>query len=404
MERHHRLARRALFASLIVALALALAAADVAPARIVAVADVHGAYTDLATLLQRTRLVDGNLRWIGGPATLVQTGDLLDRGPRSRQCLDLVMALERDAAKKRGAVIALLGNHEVMNVMGDVRYVTPEIYRSFAGGGSEKKRRQAYEEYLGFLAVHDGHAHAAIPPVDETSRQAWMDQHPPGFVEYRDAFGPRGTYGRWIRAHHAVVQVGDGVFVHGGLNPALTFGTVRELDARVIMELAAFDSIWKTLVDGKMVWRYMTLAEAVRFVGEELTWLQAGGAAARPAVDRAMRQLVGYRNWMAASSEGPLWYRGLAEQPEEKLIDGLNGMLDRLQARYIVIGHTVVSKADVTTRFGNRVFLLDVGMLKESYGGRAAALDIQIGKFTAYYADGEPKALGAPSARAEPPK
>jgi hypothetical protein len=99
---------------------------------------------------------------------------------------------------------------------------------------------------------------------------------------------------------------------------------------------------------------------------------------------------------MAAASEGPLWYRGLAQEPEDKLIGGVKAMLERLQAQYIVVGHTVESKADITPRFENRVFLLDTGMLAEVYKGRASALEIQDGHFTARYADGEPRVLPAP--------
>ena len=357
---------------------------------------MHGAYAELVAILQRTRLIDGNRKWIGGSATLVQTGDVLDRGARSRECLDLLMALERQAAKQGGTVIPLLGNHEVMNVMGDLRYVTPEIYRTFATAGSEKKRQQAYKACLEFLSAHAGHAHTVIPPTDDATRGKWMEEHPPGFVEYREAFGPEGKYGRWIRTHHAVVQIGDGVFVHGGLSPTLEFGSVRELDGRVIAELAAFDSIWRALVDSKVIWRYMKLAEAVRFAGEELKWVQAGGKAEGSEADQPMQRLLGYKGWMAASSSGPLWYRGLAEEPEDKLIGGVKAMLERLQAQYIVVGHTVESKADITPRFESRVFLLDTGMLNEEYGGRATALDIQNGRFTAHYANGEPKALPAP--------
>lgn len=141
----------------------------------------------------------------------------------------------------------------------------------------------------------------------------------------------------------------------------------------------------------------MTLAEAVQFVAEELTWEQADGKAGEPSADQSMQRLLGYKSWMAASSEGPLWYRGLAEEPEDKLIGGVKAMLDRLQAQYIVVGHTVESKADITPRFESRVFLLDTGMLKETYGGRASALEIQDGHFRAHYADGEPKALPAPA-------
>jgi len=148
-----------------------------------------------------------------------------------------------------------------------------------------------------------------------------------------------------------------------------------------------------------VVWRYMTLAEGVRFAQEELKWLQAGGKTATPDGDRAALKFLGYEHWMAASPEGPLWYRGLAEGPEDGLIDAVKAMLERLQARYIVVGHTVVSKTDVTVRFGDRVFLLDTGMLEEAFGGRATLLEIRNGQFTTYHADGSSSILPSPPAR-----
>ena len=399
------LARRSLPALLGVALLAALLAAGRAPSRVVAVADVHGAYPELVALLQRVRLIDRHLQWTGGTASLVQVGDVIDRGTRSRECLDLVMALERQAARRGGRVIPLLGNHEVMNVMGDVRYVTPAIYATFATGGSERRREQARVDYVSFLAGHRGHSHSALPPTGDSIRAGWVDSHPAGFFEYRDAFAPTGNYGRWIRSHHAVLQVGDVVFVHGGLSPALVATSVSDLDARVMGEVAAYDSIWGTLVNRRLVWRYMTLAEAVRFLGEEATWEQASGEPVDPDAAQAMQRLLNYRTWLAVSANGPLWYRGLAQAPEDSLIDGVNAMLERLKAQHIVVGHTVVSKTEVITRFDNRVFLLDTGMLTEEYGGRASALEILGGTFTAYHADGEPKVLlraAAPSPAERP--
>ena len=96
-----------------------------------------------------------------------------------------------------------------------------------------------------------------------------------------------------------------------------------------------------------------------------------------------MRQLLDLSKWMIFSQEGPLWHRGLALEREENLMDALKAMLARLDAQYIVAGHTVLSKSTITTRFDNRVFLIDTGMLKEAYGGRASALEIKNGQFTA---------------------
>ncbi|HEY3384323.1 MAG TPA: metallophosphoesterase [Vicinamibacterales bacterium] len=406
MHSTSRISRAALVVAVAVALvaavAVTVAAQAPAPARVVAIADVHGAFAELVTLLQRTALVDGNRHWVGGPATLVQTGDLLDRGPRSRECLDLVMDLERQAAKAGGRLVPLLGNHEAMMVMGDLRYVTPEIFRTFATAQSHKVREKAYRDYTRFLAAHAAHGHAVAPDADGTTRKKWMDEHPLGFFEYRDAFGPDGKYGRWIRGHHAIVQIGGGLFVHGGLNPALEFRSVAELDARVGVELQDFDRIWKALARKKVVWRHMTLVEAVKHVGDELKRKQAQARPADPAVVRDMEALLGYRQWLAASSNGPLWYRGLAQDPEEKLTAGLNAMLARLAARYVVVGHTITPNATITPRFASHVFAIDTGMLTQDSKGRASALEIRDGRFTAFYGDGAPQAVDPP-ALARPP-
>src|SRR5215207_8409564 len=51
--------------------------------RIVAVGDVHGAYDRLLEILRAAAVIDTRNRWIGGRTHLVQTGDVLDRGPAS---------------------------------------------------------------------------------------------------------------------------------------------------------------------------------------------------------------------------------------------------------------------------------------------------------------------------------
>ena len=91
--------------------------------RIVAVSDIHGAYGALVETLQEADVVDKRLAWSGGKTHLVITGDLLDRGPDSRRVMDLVMRLEIEAPRAGGRVHQLLGNHEVMNLIGDLRYV-----------------------------------------------------------------------------------------------------------------------------------------------------------------------------------------------------------------------------------------------------------------------------------------
>lgn len=396
------LIRHARWTLLAVALLMAPAAATQAPSRIVAVGDVHGAFDEFTAILQNVGLIDGDRRWTGGAATLVQTGDVVDRGPRQRECLDLLMDLQRQAPRDGGTVIPLIGNHEVMNVIGDLRYLTPEMFRAFASPDAEQRRESARKDYLLFLSAHQGHGHAVVPPADGEARQKWLDEHPPGFFEHRDAFGPDGRYGKWIRSNRAIVQVGDGIFVHGGINPALTFDSLEQLDEQVRADLPAFDAMWKDLVNARAIWRYMTFAEAVRFAAEELAWQQSEGPIGVFPARTAVLRLLAYRTWTTLSGDGPLWYRGLGTEPESKLESGLEAMLKRLKASYIVAGHSVVASKDVTTRFGSRVFLIDTGMLGDVYAGRPTALEVRDGRFTAHRVDALPRLLQPPASSRSP--
>ena len=49
---------------------------------VIAIGDVHGDFDDLCLILKRAGLIDDKLHWVGDHAILVQTGDLLDRGPK----------------------------------------------------------------------------------------------------------------------------------------------------------------------------------------------------------------------------------------------------------------------------------------------------------------------------------
>src|SRR5262245_10688082 len=89
--------------------------------RVVAVGDVHGDYAGFVWVLRAAGIIDAKERWIGGKAHLVQTGDVVDRGGDSRKAMDLLMSLEKQAAKAGGRVHALIGNHEAMNLYGDLR-------------------------------------------------------------------------------------------------------------------------------------------------------------------------------------------------------------------------------------------------------------------------------------------
>jgi hypothetical protein len=375
------------------ALLLVLTPVGAGQERIVAVGDVHGAFPQFVNILQRTGLIDARDQWVGGSTILVQVGDITSRGTQSRRCLDLVMQLEAQAGEQNGKVIPLLGNHEVMVIIGDLRYVLPEDYQAFAGEQSPRVRARAYEDYRAFLARSREHGRVHAAP-DEAARQKWMGEHPLGFFEFRDAFGPQGPYGRWLRQLDTVAQIGEVLFVHGGLSPRLSFRSIREINERVRTEMARFDSIWQSLVGQGIIWRYMRLEEARREVQDALAATGSPGQAEDQRTIEEMQEFLSLQRWTMASPDGPLWYRGYAQEPEEKLAPGLEKTMARLKVQHIVAGHTITDSRRITSRFANRVFLIDAGMvLEEKYQGRASALEIQNGQFTAHYSNGEQQVL-----------
>src|SRR5262249_25877859 len=113
--------------------------------RVVAVGDVHGAHDRFVEILRTAGVLDDRSRWIGGRTHLVQLGDVVDRGPDSLKTLELLDGLQREAQRAGGAVHALLGNHEVMRMLGDLRYVTPGEYEAFTSTKSGEVR-DAYVE------------------------------------------------------------------------------------------------------------------------------------------------------------------------------------------------------------------------------------------------------------------
>ena len=92
---------------------------DETPNRVVALADVHGDADALRSVLSLAGLLDeATDRWCGGDATLVQLGDILDRGAEEAECFELLWRLDFEARAAGGRVVCLLGNHEIMNVAG----------------------------------------------------------------------------------------------------------------------------------------------------------------------------------------------------------------------------------------------------------------------------------------------
>jgi hypothetical protein len=151
---------------------------------VMAFGDVHGDLSALRKVLRLAGAIDASDSWVGGKLVVVHTGDSIDRGDQDREVLDLLHKLREQAERAGGALIALSGNHELMNVAQDFRYVTPASFGEFVGEGGRNA-----------------------------------------------AFSPGGPYARMLLERPIFVRVGDSVFVHGGiLEKHLRYGLDRMND------------------------------------------------------------------------------------------------------------------------------------------------------------------------------
>lgn len=291
--------------------------------RVVAVGDLHGDYEQFTAVLASAGLIDGNGDWIGGKAHLVQTGDVVDRGPDSRAIMDLLMKLEKQSSAAGGAVHALIGNHEAMNVYGDLRYVSPGEFASYAHGASAGTPFSYAERTL--LTETAKPSGAAGAPVAAPAA---------GFAEHRAAFAPDGVYGRWIRSHDTAVKIDRTLFIHAGLGRKYAEWTIGQINEEVRRELT------------------------------DLTRLHGG---------------------IVTDEEGPLWNRALANGNEAELAPFVDELLKRFDVDRIVIGHSY-AQAAITPRFDGRVVLIDIGLSRVYDNvGKLGCLEIEGNRVTAIH-------------------
>jgi hypothetical protein len=237
------------------------------PARIAAVSDLHGNHAALVTLLVKHGIMDAAGTWTYGKDHLVVVGDTFDRGIGVTACFWLLRSLQAQALHAGGRVHVLLGNHEVMVLGGDLRYMNPK-----------------YQALPALLSLD-------IPAL----------------------YGPDSDQGRWLRSLNVMVRLGDILFVHGGVSPAL---------AKETGDLAAVNAQFRKALGTPR--------------------------------DRDRNPLMG--------RDGPVWYRGLlpGRGPRDATDDEVTAILGTYHASKIVVGHSTLSH--VTSYHGGRVFGIDADL------------------------------------------
>lgn len=319
-------------------------ASAAAPQRIIAVGDLHGDYEAWLAIARAAGLIDAAAHWAGGKTTLVQLGDVTDRGPNSLQIIRNLQQLQVEATRSGGRVVVLLGNHEAMNLLGDLRYVSAGEFAAFADNRAPARRERLYASLRKKLEAEARKIDFNAQPSQV--RDAWLTQHPLGWVEHRNAWKPSGPLGRWATANPAVAMIDGTLFVHGGLSGEYARLTLEDINRRAAAAMTAADDRPSSILNDPL---------------------------------------------------GPLWYRGLVlrdadaqaardaavpHQPQLTPEQELDAVLAAYRAQRLVIAHTPDLKG-IQLLFGGRLARIDTGISK-AYGGTLSWLEIAGGKAVAH--------------------
>jgi len=292
--------------------------------RIVAIGDIHGDYDNYIATLTAAGLVDKKGKWSGGKTHLVQTGDIPDRGADTRKIIGHITKLGKQAKKKGGQVHSLIGNHEAMNVYGDLRYVSDGEFEAFVTRKSQGLRDRVFELQIQRLQASDPELVANLP---KGYRDEWNLKHPLGWVEHRQAWdpawNPEGEYANWVLDKKVVVRINGNLFLHGGISAYYCQNSLDSMTGQVVGKLSRFDP------------------ENAGILEDEF---------------------------------GPLWYRGLSGVEPTASDETVDAILAHHQVKHIVVGHTPTSGV-IWPRYDAKVVMIDTG-ISRAYGGYVAYLEI----------------------------
>jgi hypothetical protein len=322
-----------LAAAAMVAAAPALAAPPPQPARIVAVGDLHGDLSVWRDIAGAAGLIDARGHWIGGRTTLVQVGDVVDRGPDSLGILRNLMELQKEAPKQGGQVIVLVGNHEAMNITGDLRYTSPADFAAYSTPGSADLRERLYQARK---AEVEAKYRASDPKMAAAAiHDAWVKATPLGWVEQRLAWSPKGEIGQWIIRNPSIAIVNGNLFVHGGISVEYSKQSIDQINRQV---------------------------------------------------SNALKTVQRSEDSILTDPLGPLWYRGLISRDPKitqihaagaarpPIAEEVPTVLEAYGAKRIVVGHTPNLKG-IQILYGARLVTIDTGNSRY-YGGPPSYLEI----------------------------
>ena len=342
--------------------------------RIVAIGDLHGDFEAWRAIAAAARLVDAKGRWIGGNAIVVQTGDVPDRGADTVMIVRDLMRLQREAKAAGGRVVALVGNHEAMNITGDLRYVSSGEYAAFADALSNRRRDQTYKANRPKIEAHYRKADPLLE--DEDIRQRWLQATPRGMLEHQAAWHPNGEIGSWVIGNPAVVVIDGTLFVHAGISAAYAGRSPDDINRAVAAALAARDSADDAIINDPLgpLW-YRGLARgaaaaqnSARGAAAAQNSARGAGAAQNPA--RGAAAAENPARGAAAAQSDPQGGAPPGQASEYELAS----VLAATGARRMVIAHTP-NPSGILILHGGRLARIDTG-ISSAYGGQPSYLEI----------------------------
>ena len=257
--------------------------------KLYALGDIHGDFNAFILCLKKAKLIDNNYHWCGGKAHVVQVGDILDRKIRDVEYSDedsefkiisLILKLQLESYIDGGGFHPIIGNHEIMNILGIFDYVSPMGFKHFK---NNKEGRLNYFKIGG------------------------------DFCKYL-ACG-------W----NPIIKIGDFIFCHGGIN----------------LNISEKYSI-----------------ETINFIMRDTLY------------GNIYHLNKPYFVELFLDNDSILWNRtfsvNMNKQKENYLKPILNKILNKYNAKHLVIGHTPQENG-ITARFNGMIFCVDTGM-SEAFG------------------------------------
>ena len=171
--------------------------------KVIAIGDLHGNFKAFSKALKLAKAVDDDLNWKGSDLIVVIVGDMMDRGEDEKKLLDTIFRLRLEAKAFNSELIALIGNHEAMNVYGDFRFVSEKGWNDFSSFYDSQNDDPILKSY----------------PLWKRGRVA--------------AFRPGGVYAQKLSQLKTVIKIGETVFVHGGVLPLYARYGIEKINSQM---------------------------------------------------------------------------------------------------------------------------------------------------------------------------